>query len=284
MIGVQEGLKARKQEVMRQERMRLDRVAARRAAEDGACCLHCGAGNMSLEGSFLSDGAEYQVYGCATCELSQLDRQLPAEEVLAREEENPCYQEVAANSVESEVQAHSFILDLMHRYVTGDRLLEAGCSHGYKLEAARRTGWEVEGVEMSFRSCEFVRDVLRLPVHQGTIESYLPEKPFDAIIAWHVLEHVPSVYSFLAHLRAFVAPNGYIFIQVPSYTRFRHLHPWTEHPPCFNPCHFWFFTEAALVRQVKENGFEPVYTLDDEHFMHLTVIAKAGEQPLSSQL
>lgn len=270
-----------RERAFRREAERVAWIEARRAIVDGTLCHHCGSQDLSLDGNFQTPESGYQIYRCGSCGLSQLDSQLGVEDVAVMEDHNPHYQDLPNEDIEVAIKNHSFILDLMQKYVKGTRLLEVGCSHGYKLAAARRAGWEIDGVELSERSCRFARDVLRIPVQQGTIETCRADRPFDAVIAWHVLEHVPSVHSFLAHLRALIRPERYAFIQVPSYARYRELRPWNSQPACFNPAHFWYFTKETLGEQVESHGLEPVYVLDDERTLHLTVIAKRrqGEPP-----
>lgn len=236
-------------------------------------CHSCGAHDLELEGTFPAGAEQRSVLRCRACGLSQLDRRFSAGELAALEDENVAYQEPEPD-VEALVQAHSFIVEFLARYVEPGRLLEVGCSRGYKLEAARRAGWKVQGIELSDRSCRFARERLGLPVHQGTLDEFSSDEPFDAVVAWHVLEHVPSVKDFLAALHTRTRPGAHVFLQVPSYERYRELRPWSSHPECFNQVHYWYFTAATLQDVVRQAGFTPVFVLDDPRTLHLTLVAE----------
>jgi 2-polyprenyl-3-methyl-5-hydroxy-6-metoxy-1,4-benzoquinol methylase len=262
-----------REDALAQEAARLARVEQARDASSKLVCDNCGSDDLELEGSFPAESKQLQVHRCRACALSQLDRRFSATEVADLEDVNVAYQD-SNPDVEAQVEAHSFIVELIERYVPCGRLLEVGCSRGYKLEAARRAGWAVQGIELSPESCRFARETLGLPVHEGSLESFECDEPFDAVVAWHVLEHVPSALGFLSLLRAFTRPGGYIFLQMPSYERYRRLEPWSSHPSCFNEVHFWYFTAASLERLAVEVGFRPVYVLDDARTLHLTLVAE----------
>ena len=255
------------------ENRRLERVLAKHRESRMVCCYHCGSLNLTLEGSFQSEGVEYHIWECMQCGLAQLEEHLAENQVKALEAANPFYQLPEPGEIEKHVSQHSFILDLIHQHQGGTRLLEIGCSLGFKLEAARRNGWEVQGVELSSHACSFVRSTFGIAVHEGTIESYMPERRFDAIVAWHVLEHVPSLSLFLSHVHTLLSPGGQFYLQVPSFALFRGLTPWTDFPENFNAVHYWYFTEASLSHQLMQNKLVPIAFSEDKQLRALTFVA-----------
>ena len=50
----------------------------------------------------------------------------------------------------------------------------------------------------------------------GNFEDYRPERPFDAVLATYVLEHVKEPESFLATMRGWLSESGLIAIVVPN--------------------------------------------------------------------
>ena len=261
--------------IMEKEQLRLlDLLMAQR--ESGRhCCFYCNSNDLAFDGSFEDKGERYVVVTCAKCGLGQLNRRFTIEETKALEDENSYYAPVPEDQVKEAIKAHGFIVDLMNRFIgKPGRMFEVGCSHGYKLEAARRAGWTAQGIELSARSCRFAREVLDVPVFEGTLEAFVPNEPFDAIIAWHVLEHVPSLQSFLDHVHAFLAEGGHLFIQVPSYRQYRSLTPWEAFTEMYNPAHYWFFDPEALSALIVRHGFERAEITDDPNMRFLTIIAR----------
>jgi SAM-dependent methyltransferase len=266
-----------------EEQERMAFVLERQRRLSTPCCLNCGQARMQLEGEFVDASHTHHIWRCDSCLLSQLERRLTESEVADLEDTNLHYQ-VDDEDIEEKVREHSFILNLLHRHQRGSRLLEVGSSRGYKLEAARRAGWTVEGIELSRVSYQFARQRMRLPIHLGTVESYVPTHGFDAAIAWHVLEHVPSPTSFLNNLNDLLDNGGCLLIQVPSYGMFRDLKPWSAHPENFCQVHYWYFTVESLRSLLIRSGFEPEFECDDSSFRHLTFVARRTGAPSTSFL
>lgn len=262
----------RKVELLAAQQQHLVRLLTLHARGEGPCCYHCGADGMDHEGAFYSPHGDCGIWTCGRCGLSQL-RERPLEaDVEALEDTNEIYP-TDTDRAEDLVAEHGFMIDLVAQHVPEPgRMLEVGCSHGYKLEAARRRGWEVEGVELLPRACAFVREHFGIPVHQGTLDSFIPSGGFDAVVAWHVLEHVPSIQGFLGHVREFLNPGGFLFVQVPSFEVARKLE-WDQHPDVFNALHYWYFTKASLGAVLQEQGFRTEQLHIDPHLPFLTAIA-----------
>jgi 2-polyprenyl-3-methyl-5-hydroxy-6-metoxy-1,4-benzoquinol methylase len=262
------------------ERRRLEFVLEQHRVTGGLCCRHCGGRELQLDGAFTEEPerALHRIWSCATCGLSHLERQLTEERVAALEDANPRYQ-IDEEDVECRVTEHGFILPLLNRYRSAGSVLDVGCSRGYKLEAARRAGWRVAGVELSSASAHFARTVFGLDVHLGTLDSYAPSADFDAVIAWHVLEHVPSPSAFLGLVNALLVNGGHLYLQVPSYDCYQPLPDWSSHPENFCAVHYWHFRREPLRRLLVEHGFKPVFELDDTGWRHLTFIAEKIADP-----
>jgi 2-polyprenyl-3-methyl-5-hydroxy-6-metoxy-1,4-benzoquinol methylase len=100
---------------------------------------------------------------------------------------------------------------------TSGRLLEIGCAGGWLLKAARDSGWEVTGVEISAEAAEFARKKLGLDVFCGELaEAGFPSGSFDVVFLADVLEHVPDPVGFAGELRRVVAPDGRVIIAGPT--------------------------------------------------------------------
>jgi len=98
------------------------------------------------------------------------------------------------------------------------RVLDVGCGRGFLLDAFRRRGWRVEGTEMSATSSAHAREVLGIPVQIGALESLAMQGgSFDAVILWHVLEHVPDPRSLLDEVQRLLRPGGVLLLSVPNF-------------------------------------------------------------------
>jgi len=144
--------------------------------------------------------------------------------------------------------------------LTGKRLLEIGCGKGRFLEAAKKRGFQVYGIEPSPRSFAFASDRLGSSVAPVGLDdlcsvSAFPSK-YDYVMLWHVLEHLDDPGAVLSRIRKMLVGNGRIVIAVPNFASLQarlgkadwyHLDP---------PRHVHHFTPESLRMLANGNGFD----------------------------
>jgi 2-polyprenyl-3-methyl-5-hydroxy-6-metoxy-1,4-benzoquinol methylase len=97
------------------------------------------------------------------------------------------------------------------------KLLDVGCSLGYFLDVARERGFKSYGVEVSKDTSQYAREKLGLNVFCGTLEvAQFPDKTFDVITLWDVIEHVPDPINLLREVRRIMKDDGLIALQSPN--------------------------------------------------------------------
>ena len=95
-------------------------------------------------------------------------------------------------------------------------LLDIGTGLGFFLTQARRTGWEVEGLELSERLARYARQTLKLPVQVGTLHgASFTKAHYDVITLWDVMEHLPNPKGVLLRIRDLLVPRGVVVIRTP---------------------------------------------------------------------
>ena len=107
-------------------------------------------------------------------------------------------------------------LQRIARLKTGNRLLDVGCGKGRFLAYAARNGWDVHGTEPADNGREIARHRLGDRV-VSDFNELPPDRPFDVITLWHVLEHISEPTILLEEIRPHVGPNGVICIAVPNF-------------------------------------------------------------------
>lgn len=127
----------------------------------------------------------------------------------------------------------------------GRRLLEVGAGYGLFLDAARDRGYEVTGVELSRTASTHARDVLGLDVYSSQLEDAPLDGPFDVVVAWDTIEHVPDPLAFLRTVRSLLADDGVLVFSTPYVTsvpaRLLGTRWWTLKPTE----HIWHFSPAT---------------------------------------
>jgi len=191
-------------------------------------CAVCGADNAEIlfEGRDLWYGIEgrFPVRRCLDCGLiylsprpdrSEIGRYYPEDYApyhLAGAEEpnrwrrwNQRYaQSKRARAVEA-------------RVACGGKALDIGCAGGEFLEALRRRGWEVAGVESNVAVAAHARASLGLDIFAGELEEAdFPEDAFDLVTMWHVLEHVHDPLATLDEIARITRPQGTLLLAIPD--------------------------------------------------------------------
>ncbi|MFO8056840.1 MAG: class I SAM-dependent methyltransferase [bacterium] len=116
------------------------------------------------------------------------------------------------------VNEYREVLEGIKRHRRGGKLLEIGCAGGSFLNYARRSGYEVEGVDISEWAAKTAREQFGLTVHHGRLmETRLPAASFDIIFMGDLLEHEPEPVEFLTEVKRLLKPDGMTVIKVPTY-------------------------------------------------------------------
>ena len=147
---------------------------------------------------------------------------------------------------------------LTPRVRPGMRMLEVGCAEGElgaRLKTlAAITYWGIEpSMDSAVARCQLdavFPDSRALPANASA---------FDAILSFHVLEHIPAPLEELARWRALLRADGWMMLEVPC----RAGHPDVDADR--NTEHLHHFTPASLACLLEKSGFDLV-ALSRGHF------------------
>jgi len=132
------------------------------------------------------------------------------------------------------------------------RILEVGCGKGQFLQQlAEMTGGEAEGYDTTYEGPNRLGDVT---FYKEYLSAERVRGHFDAIICRHVIEHVPTIGSFLASLAkiARAAGDPPVFLETPRLEWIlQHKSAWDIF---YEHCNY--FTEAALAGLCSRYGFK----------------------------
>jgi 2-polyprenyl-3-methyl-5-hydroxy-6-metoxy-1,4-benzoquinol methylase len=135
-------------------------------------------------------------------------------------------------------------------------ILEIGCSVGRFLFGCKNNGWRIHGMDISSKAVELSQDLLPDGDFQvGPVErSKWPEKSFEAITSWEVIEHVNDPFVFVSKAKELLLNNGIFAFSTPDWDSWViRRHPRKNYWP---PYHNWFFCEKSVKALLGRAGLE----------------------------
>lgn len=201
-----------------------------RVGTESVDCVICGRGDpCPYEGGMYAiDGHGFDLVRCRGCGMVYVDPR-PDGPTLARMYDDPSYYTEGYNlGVENEnyFDRRDELLELYDRDVARieeeigrvGELMELGAAGGFFLEAARRRGWGVRGVEVSPVAARYARAELGLDVFEGLLQDAPYDRDaFDLTVADNVLEHMSAPRAVLEDLYRLLRPEGHLLVIVPTY-------------------------------------------------------------------
>lgn len=147
-------------------------------------------------------------------------------------------------------------LSLVSSYVSRGTIMDYGCGTGIFLNYCKGQGWEAYGMEPDDQARKIaIEQGLPLFADKQTIETHLPDKQFNAITLWHVLEHVTDLPETLAFFKKRLAPGGVLVIAVPnhiSYDAEYYKEYWAAYDV---PRHIYHFDLNSISNLLSSSGF-----------------------------
>jgi 2-polyprenyl-3-methyl-5-hydroxy-6-metoxy-1,4-benzoquinol methylase len=138
------------------------------------------------------------------------------------------------------------------------RLLDVGCSLGYTVEAAAEIGWDAHGVDINPQVIDICRRRnLRCQVVPDHRLPY-PDGHFDALTAWHVVEHVSNVSSTLDEWSRVLRRGGILAMETPDSSCLKLKWRGPSYRTFWAPEHVYTFDRQNLGRFAASAGLEVV--------------------------
>jgi 2-polyprenyl-3-methyl-5-hydroxy-6-metoxy-1,4-benzoquinol methylase len=142
-------------------------------------------------------------------------------------------------------------------------LLDVGAGTGFFLRAAKKRGWTVTGLEPNSSARNLANIKAPNTVFDSDTLRTLPEKSFDVITLWHVLEHLPNLEDDIRIFPKLLKPNGRIVVAVPNFKSFDAEYFkgfWAAYDV---PRHLWHFSQQSIPKifsevQVKLESTHPL--------------------------
>jgi SAM-dependent methyltransferase len=219
-----------------------------------ACCGGTGTHVVREAADYLfAPDVRHRYVRCGTCGLVYLNPR-PRRDEMARHYPPAyfaLYPEVMRNGERSPLMRLGFTLIRRRRLPARPpgRALDIGCGSGFYLATLRRLGWVVDGVEISEDAARHARELNDIAVRVGSAEMILPDLPdrsFDLVTMWHVLEHLHDPRAVLSQVARVLRPDGLLMLEVPNFAGACSRVFRSSWAPLEPPRHLFQFTPASL--------------------------------------
>ena len=154
--------------------------------------------------------------------------------------------------------------DLIERDIPRGRLLDVGTGYGFFLALMQSRGWEIIGLEASSTGAHYGRKRWGLHIlPQPWERASFPERAFDVVTAFYVIEHLPDPLAFLREVHRIVRPGGMILLRYPHTTPIKDILSFMRKKNNLYhlPFHLCDFSPATMHRALEKAGFTKIKTV-----------------------
>jgi SAM-dependent methyltransferase len=140
-------------------------------------------------------------------------------------------------------------------YRKNNRLLDVGCGAGNLLAAARKNGWNGQGLDVSTSAVKHVRD-LGFEVYEGELQAAAyPSQHFDVVTAAELLEHLIDPQPLLQEVARILRPGGLFWITTPHARGLSGRMLGLKWRCIWPPEHLQLFSIRGLTKLLRDAGF-----------------------------
>ena len=232
-------------------------------------CALCG----SSEAETMEKSSGYRTLKCTNCGLVYVSP-VPSKKFLETAYSTAYYTPWLNEQREARTRIWKERLETLTT-TTGEgrgKLLDVGSAEGLFLELAKADGWEVAGTEISAFAAGYGKDTLGLNIFHGELaDAAFPDKAFDAVTLWHVLEHTTGPLSVLREIRRIVKDDGILILALPNLDnkvmQIAYRLVKGKARLLFSPedreLHLYHFNKETIQKALEKTGFEVVKTIPD---------------------
>jgi 2-polyprenyl-3-methyl-5-hydroxy-6-metoxy-1,4-benzoquinol methylase len=159
----------------------------------------------------------------------------------------------------------------MEQYAPKGSFLEIGCATGNLLNALKKAGFRVKGIELSAFAVEYAKknfgiDIINKPFDDKLFGREVSENEFDIILMGDVLEHFTDPTAAMRLANKILKPGGVAIIHLPGTLNlissrlafFMYKLMGSQKTMTIPPYHLTEFSARTARKMCKETGFSKV--------------------------
>jgi 2-polyprenyl-3-methyl-5-hydroxy-6-metoxy-1,4-benzoquinol methylase len=229
-------------------------------------CPVCGSPNSTLKfkaKDYTVSNEQFHIVSCDACSLIYTNPRPAANEA------GPYYHASAyishSDTNEGIVNrlyhaVRKFTLQSKLNWIEPDKkankeILDIGCGNGHFLAAAKEKGWNINGLELDPETAARAAKLTGLTIAPSLVEID-PEKQFQVITLWHVLEHVYELDDYFNFFKSRLNKDGKLLLALPNAASFDASY-FEEYWAAYDvPRHIYHFTPATITALAGKYGFK----------------------------
>ncbi len=233
-------------------------------------CPFCASSNIKKIFAckdFLVKGSFFDIYKCDNCGF-RFTQDIPSLEKIGEYYKSEAY----VSHSDSKKGILNKLYHIARNYMLGrkfshiksvtgknsGKVLDIGAGTGYFVNYMKEKGFSPEGVELDEDARKVAKNNFGIelkPIHNIY---NLPEKEFDIITMWHVLEHIHDLDGYMKSINHTLKEDGWFVCALPNFTSYDAAH-YGKHWAAYDvPRHLWHFSPDFFMQFAAHYGFEVI--------------------------
>ena len=233
-------------------------------------CPWCNSENnhqfLELKDYFLTQ-EQFEILECNECGLlftspcptpDKIGSYYKSEDYLSHNEEKKGLFAKIYNKVKKINIKNKFNIATKSQKPKAKSLLDIGCGVGDFLLYAKENGCKITGIEPSEDARKIAEKKLDCKILPPEELQNIPDKSFDIVTMWHVLEHVADLKTEIHHLQRILKKDGRLVLALPNYKSYDaeyYKDKWAAYDV---PRHLSHFSRTSIKNIFKETNLQLV--------------------------
>lgn len=226
-------------------------------------CL-CGENKTKLLYSLKKDKNTFKIVSCKNCGLVFMNPRPKTRELEKFYAKNYYYDDNFFDS-KNYLKALNLFSEIKKNLKKGS-LLDIGCSKGFLLFFAKKSGFKPYGVEPSKDAINYAKKNYNIKIDYGYFDSFKTKnESYDNITAIDFIEHVRDPRFTLKKIYKMMKKDGVLIIETPNIASLYSRISGRRWMGFDLPFHLYYFTPKTLKRIMEEVGFKNI-KMETSHF------------------
>ncbi len=228
-------------------------------------CVLCGSNKNSIYYSFIN----YKLISCSNCDLKFVWNSKDVPDLvdlnIQKYNNNDWCNIYFSKKEEIKKRADKYIT-ILKKYQKYGNVLDVGCSYGFILEVFLKSGYNAEGIDISYQVVKYLTKK-NIPVIKGNFTSYKFRKKYNCILFLDSIEHFENPLQIINRAKKILEKDGMIIIQTPNINSIMSLLCGKKWFWLLTPEHRCLFSTNSLMYLINKSNLSVVHyeTWDDSY-------------------